>query len=207
MLGLQYHLATLLALILIVTFSAHIFTNAILKNMKKMKFYISGKIGEEVISEATREKFARAERMLKAKGYEVFNPTCEEWQRHVWVMYEKDRHSKEPWLDGMFPDLYGYTLLRDLMVLSAKDAIYMLNDWRKSPGATAEYYFAKATGKRMLFADRHDACEHLIERMYREVRAGNPPGEYLELPQNDAEIAYFSKHLHEAWLPIEGGER
>ena len=37
MLGLRYHLATLLALILIVTFSAHIFTNAILKNMKKMK--------------------------------------------------------------------------------------------------------------------------------------------------------------------------
>ena len=35
--GLQYHLATLLALILIVTFSAHIITNAILKNMKKMK--------------------------------------------------------------------------------------------------------------------------------------------------------------------------
>ena len=37
MLGLRYHLATLLALILIVTFSAHIFTNAIQKNMKKMK--------------------------------------------------------------------------------------------------------------------------------------------------------------------------
>lgn len=36
MLGLLYHHATLLALILIVTFSAHIFTNAILKNMKRM---------------------------------------------------------------------------------------------------------------------------------------------------------------------------
>ena len=68
MLGLQYHPATLLALILIVTFSAHIFTNAILKNMKKtnkMKFYISGKIGEKVISKATRRKFAEAEEMLR----------------------------------------------------------------------------------------------------------------------------------------------
>lgn len=37
MLGLLYHLATLPVHILIVTFSAHIFTNAILKNMKKMK--------------------------------------------------------------------------------------------------------------------------------------------------------------------------
>ena len=31
-----------------------------------MRIYISGKIGEEVISDATREKFARAERMLES---------------------------------------------------------------------------------------------------------------------------------------------
>lgn len=37
MLGLLYHLATHPALILIATFNAHIFTNAILKNMKNMK--------------------------------------------------------------------------------------------------------------------------------------------------------------------------
>ena len=37
-----------------------------------MKIYISGKIGEAVISEATRQKFAKAEKMLEAKGYEVF---------------------------------------------------------------------------------------------------------------------------------------
>ncbi len=64
MLGLPYRLATHPALILIATFNAHIFTNAILKNMKMnmktMKVYISGKIGEEVISEATRQKFAKA---------------------------------------------------------------------------------------------------------------------------------------------------
>ena len=35
-----------------------------------MRVYISGKIGEEVISEATRQKFERAERMLE----EHFNP-------------------------------------------------------------------------------------------------------------------------------------
>lgn len=37
MLGMLYHHATLPVHILIVTFSAHIFTNAILKNMKNMK--------------------------------------------------------------------------------------------------------------------------------------------------------------------------
>lgn len=155
--GSRYHLATLLVLILIVTFSAHIFTNAILKNMKKMKIYISGKIGEEVISDDTRQKFAKAEAMLKAKGFEVFNPTCDEWQRHVRMMYEKDRNAKEPWLEGKFPDLYGYTLLRDLMVLSTKDAIYMLADWTKSDGANVELDFAWATGKQIFWENKEDA--------------------------------------------------
>ena len=155
--GSRYHLATLLVLILIVTFSAHIFTNAILNNMKKMKIYISGKIGEEVISYDTRQKFAKAETMLKAKGFEVFNPTCDEWQRHVRMMYEKDRNAKEPWLEGKFPDLYGYTLLRDLMVLSTKDAIYMLADWTKSDGANVELDFARATGKQIFWENREDA--------------------------------------------------
>lgn len=122
-----------------------------------MNIYISGKIGEEVISETTRAKFARAEEMLKAKGFEVFNPTCEEWQRHVWVTYEKDRHAKEPWLDGRFPDFYGYTLLRDLMVLSAKDAIYMLADWTDSDGANVELDFARATGKQIFWENKEDA--------------------------------------------------
>ena len=122
-----------------------------------MRIYISGKIGEEVISEGTRSKFAKAEEMLRAKGFEVFNPTCEEWQRHVKKMYEKDRHAKEPWLDGRFPDLYAYTLLRDLMVLSAKDAIYMLADWTDSDGANVELDFARATKKRIFWESEEDA--------------------------------------------------
>ena len=38
----------------------------------RKKVYISGKIGEEVLSDATREKFAKAEEYIKAKGYKVF---------------------------------------------------------------------------------------------------------------------------------------
>ena len=40
-----------------------------------MKVYISGKIGEAVISDETRQKFDAAEKMLQDKGYRVFNPT------------------------------------------------------------------------------------------------------------------------------------
>ena len=100
-----------------------------------MNIYISGKIGEEVISDATRRKFARAEEMLKAKGYKVFNPCDERWQRMLEREYNDDQYVKSPWLTGKFPDFYSYCLLRDLMVLSTKDAVYFLDDWDKSNGA------------------------------------------------------------------------
>ena len=172
-----------------------------------MKVYISGKIGEEVISEATRQKFARAGAMLEAKEYEVFNPCDERWQRTLKREYENDRYVKSPLIMGKFPDFYSYCLLRDLMVISTKDAVFFLDDWRKSPGARTEHQFAEAAGKRMFFANRCDACEYLIERMYREAEAGNTPIEYETIQdRNDIEIAYFTKHLHEAWRPIAGKE-
>ena len=122
-----------------------------------MKVYISGKIGEEVISDATRQKFSKAEEMLRAKGYEVFNPCDEKWDRTLRRSYEKDRKNEEPWIDGTFPDFYTYALLRDQMVLSTKDAVYFLEDWDKSPGANAEHSFAMATGKKMLWQRLEDA--------------------------------------------------
>ena len=122
-----------------------------------MNVYISGKIGEEVISDATRQKFARAEEMLKAKGYEVFNPCDEKWQRLLKREYENDKYVKSPWMDGEFPNFYAYVLLRDQMVLSTKDAVYFLEDWDKSPGANAEYSFAMAIGKKLLWQDQWDA--------------------------------------------------
>lgn len=168
-----------------------------------MKVYISGKIGEEMISEATREKFARAQAMLEAKGYEVFNPVSEKWQNYLHRQYEKDRKAEEPWIEGTFPDFYAYVLLRDQMVLATKDAVYFLDDWGSSPGAESEYYFVKAVGKRFFFQDRHDAAEYLIERMYKEAKANGKPVRYENLEnRNDIEIAYFTKHLDEAWLPL-----
>lgn len=122
-----------------------------------MKVYISGKIGEEVISEATRQKFARAEEMLKAKGYEVFNPCDEKWQRLLKREYEHDKYINSKWVDGEFPSFYAYALLRDQMVLSTKEAVYFLEDWDKSPGANAEYSFAMAAGKKLLWQDQWDA--------------------------------------------------
>ena len=117
-----------------------------MKSRKNMKVYISGKIGEEVISDATRQKFARAEEMLMAKGYEVFNPCDEKWQNTLKREYEIDQYVNSAWLIGEFPDFYAYALLRDMMVLSTKDAIYVLQDWDRSPGSETEVRFAMATG-------------------------------------------------------------
>ena len=168
-----------------------------------MKVYISGKIGEAVVSAATRQKFLRAEGMLRAKGYEPFNPCSEEWDAHLRKRHKVDAKYHQPYVEGgVVPPFYTYALLRDLMALCMKDAIYFFADWKKSPGATAEYHFAKAIGMRMFFADRFDACGYLVKRMYHEVAAGNPPGEYLELERSHAEIAYAERHIDEAWLPL-----
>lgn len=122
-----------------------------------MRVYISGKIGGEVVSDATRKKFAKAEEMLKAKGYEVFNPCDERWQKILRREYENDNYVKSPWVTSKFPDFYAYCLLRDLMVLSTKDAIYMLADWTESDGANVELDFARATGKQLFWESKEDA--------------------------------------------------
>ncbi len=124
-----------------------------------MKVYISGKIGEEVISDATRLKFARAEEMLRANGYDVFNPTDERWQAALRRDYEKEKLSPGNLiLKGKFPTFYAYALLRDLMVLATKDAVYFLDDWEASNGANTELSFAMATGIRRLWQSATDAA-------------------------------------------------
>ena len=115
-----------------------------------MKVYISGKIGEKVISDATRQKFARAEEMLKAEGYTVFNPTSKSWQEYLSIVW-----SVEPPIKSM--DKYSFILLEDLQKLAKYDAVYFLEDWDKSPGANAEHSFAMATGKKILWQRLEDA--------------------------------------------------
>ena len=48
-----------------------------------MKIYIIGKIGEAIVSDATRQRFERAQRMLEALGHETVNPASEEYQRQL----------------------------------------------------------------------------------------------------------------------------
>lgn len=164
-----------------------------------MKVYISGKIGEEVISDETRAKFAAAERLMLKRGHGVFNPTDPDW---IECLRQNYRSAVESFGNEVVPK-YEYILLKDIVKLSKADAIYMLADWRQSPGARAEYAFASAVGKQFFFEDRFQACEYLCQEMHSLVAKGNPPAEYLENDNtNDAEIAYAKKHLDRVWRPI-----
>lgn len=99
------------------------------------KVYISGKIGEEGLSEATRQKFASAEKFLKAKGYKVFNPITSGYD----AMAENIAKANGT-------TFYREILLLDIMALQQCDIICILPDWSDSPGARAELFFAEAIG-------------------------------------------------------------
>ena len=111
-----------------------------------MKVYISGKIGEEVLSETTRQKFAKAEVMLRAKGFDVFNPTTSGLGQHAESIAK---------IEGT--TFYEEIMMLDLHQLKYCDAIYMLQDWSKSNGANVELDFAVATGKQLFWEQEEDA--------------------------------------------------
>ena len=115
--------------------------------MNRFRIYISGKISEEVISEATRQKFAKAEELLKEcfgeENVTIINPACD---------YIRDALKMHYSMKGVNP-WYEETLLYMLHWLESCTAIYMLPDFLDSPGAKAEHAFAIATKKKIFYAD------------------------------------------------------
>ena len=164
-----------------------------------MKVYISGKIGEEVISEATRQKFAKAEKILKAKGFEVFNPCDEQWQEVLRDSYLYSYFDKARAIPACSVSFYTYALLRDLMVLSTKDAVLMLEDWKDSEGAQAEYKFAKAAKKKIFFASEKDA----INELWSIAQSVNPDIQKMNLSKGIKMCEEYSKlHKEEVWIQV-----
>ena len=89
-----------------------------------MKVYLSGKITGD---ENYRQKFGLMEKELLSYGYVVFNP-------------------------AILPDGFEYEdyMDLDLLILSRCDAIFLMRDWKNSPGAKREYEKAKRLGLRIL---------------------------------------------------------
>ena len=121
-----------------------------------MRVYISGKIDEEQLSEATRQKFAKAEVMLRSKGFDVFNPTTSGFGAYA-EEFVKNYNKCLP--ENMCEiKWYDKILLLDLGALASCHAIYLLDDWQDSGGANTEYSYAMAIGKKILFQSKEDAA-------------------------------------------------
>ncbi|MBR1932935.1 MAG: DUF4406 domain-containing protein [Prevotella sp.] len=117
-----------------------------------MRVYISGKIGEDVISEATLDKFSKVELQLKQQGHTVFNPT------KSGLGCVADKRVKNARKQGDSTTWYNEILKLDIAKLSFCDAIVMLPDWASSPGALAELAFAAAVGiKTYLWSEVHES--------------------------------------------------
>lgn len=112
-----------------------------------MKVYISGKIGEEVLSDATREKFAKAERELRGWDFDTFNPTTSGLG-----------HQAEELAKQNGTDFYTEIMKLDLKELRWCDAIYMLKDWGDSPGAKVE----KAEAERLGMAVWYESGKQML---------------------------------------------
>lgn len=82
-----------------------------------MKVYISGKITGDA---DYKKKFANAEEMARAVGFEVFNSAKVPDEGKPWEWYMK----------------------RDIKELMNCDAILLLKDWEESRGARLEAYIA-----------------------------------------------------------------
>lgn len=113
------------------------------------KVYISGKIGEEELSEATRQKFAKAEAYLRDWGFDTFNPTTSGLGR---LAEEKAKENGT--------DFYTEIMELDIAELKKCDAIYMLRDWKDSAGAKREYAEADKLGLSVWYEDRKGVDKH-----------------------------------------------
>lgn len=94
-----------------------------------MKVYISGRI-TGLDYNAVKRRFQLAEEFLTSLSLEPINPL------------KNGLSSSDAWIDH---------ICRDIKMLHGCRAIYMLDDWMDSKGATIEYDFAIRTGKIVLF--------------------------------------------------------
>ena len=170
------------------------------KVIEIMKVYISGKIGEEVISEATRQRFARAEEMLKAKGFDVVNPASEQYQKKMmnWIGTEEDYHLSMEMPFNRIAEIMQY----DFEELSQCDALYLMKGWAVSGGASLEYDFARYIGVPCLFEEADTAINYLECRCMSEAAKNGIFLDRYNVADKHQIDVYVNSHLHDVWLPI-----
>lgn len=94
-----------------------------------MKIYISGKITGLPFREV-KDKFQAVQKFLEDLGFEIINPMNNGLTKN---------------------DTWEQHMIKDIAELFACEAIYMLDNWTESLGASIEYDIAKRMGKKIFF--------------------------------------------------------
>ena len=98
---------------------------------QKKRVYISGPMTDPQTGEVSvvnLQAFREAEKLLRERGYRcIVNPV------NVWAC-------RWPWLYRIVG--YRLTLWYDIQLLKRCDAIYLMNGWYDSKGASREYFVA-----------------------------------------------------------------
>lgn len=127
-----------------------------------MKIYISGKITG---TSDYMVRFAKAEKALRTKGWEVVNPAKEDLPKNL------------PWEEYM---------KHDVRLLAGCDAIYMLDGWRQSRGACLERELALNLKLKVLYGD----C-NTIEQMEKIKEIGkNYKQDYMNWGISKSAVAF-----------------
>lgn len=100
-----------------------------------MRVYISGPITN---NKNFKTNFKRAEQWIKLQGHEVINPVA---------------------VAEVLPASlnYNHYMTIDAALLTAAEAIFLLEGWQDSPGALEEYRLAAGTNKKVLFETQQEA--------------------------------------------------
>ena len=166
-----------------------------------MRIYISGKIGELEPIPSTIEKFAKAEEKLRARGFDVFNPIRMEILKKAKALFRPEFTITNEG-NSHKPGLYETILLFDLHALYHCHAIYLLEDYKRSPCALTEAAFAVATDKKRFFQNAYHARIYLEHEYDYLVTFGKPPLQ-REDGENDSDLRdrYVRMHLDEILIP------
>lgn len=150
--------------------------------IENKRVYISGKIGEMTISDATRERFARVARFLASKGATVIDPASEYIQDSARLHFEVSHHIQS----------YESMLLYMLHWLRTCTHVYVMSGWQLSPGAVVEHDFACAIGRHVLYERREDAVGALMDVWT----------EREDLHDKVDWNSFVNENLDKLWLPV-----
>ncbi len=106
----------------------------------KKKVYLSGPITAD--KEHYKEHFAKIEEYLTNLGFDVTNPSKDEYDDEIYEKGHADKWTEKAWLDY---------IARDIELVSEHDIVCVLKGWQKSLGALIELAVAKRYGISIMF--------------------------------------------------------